>query len=217
MGVGRDIDGAGLASAILFAKEKFTLVESGTKWLSETPDTVSAVEGSNANYTFTYAVLRSKDGTEFMHINTQLGNDSAVRTAQARLLLDFIYKHSDKAIILTGDLNCVEGSAEFNTLVSEFMRHAAAIAKEKSLGTFTRKSISDTLLCYDKYMDISRMEVIQKRMDGAYASPNFAAYVEFRINYDGTEFEESGITSDDGLKWEPDREGEEYPPFIPFD
>ena len=216
IGVGRDADGTGLASAILYAKEKFTLVDSGTKWLSGTPDTVSAVEGSDANYTFTYAILKSTDGTEYMHINTQLGNTAEVRTAQARLLLDFIYQHSDKAIILTGDLNCIEGSTEFNSLVSEFMRHCAAISKKSSLGTFSKKNLSDTLLCYDKYMDISYMEVVYKRIDGEYASPSFAAYAEFSINYDGTEFEESGITSGGNLTWEPDREGEDYPPFIPF-
>lgn len=216
VGIGRDEGGTGLASAILYAKNKFTLVDSGTKWLSETPDTVSAVEGSDANYTFAYVVLRAADGTEYMHINTQLGANGAVRTAQARLLLDFIYENRDKAIILTGDLNCVEGSVEFNSLVCEFMRHAAAISEDVLLGSFTKKNISDTVLVYDKYMDVSYMEVAYKRIDGAYASTSYAAYVEFSIDYNGTEFTETGVTGD-GLVWYPDREGEGYPPFIPFE
>ena len=41
VGVGRDANGTGLATAILYAKEKLTVKDSATKWLSATPDEVS--------------------------------------------------------------------------------------------------------------------------------------------------------------------------------
>ena len=216
VGIGRDANGTGLATAILYAKSKLTLKDSGTRWLSDTPDTVSKPEAADANYTYTWAELERPGGECFILLNTQLGNNSAVRTAQARMLLDFMWANKDRAIVLTGDLNCVEGSEEFNTLLCEFMRHSAVIAAEKQLGTATANKLSDTVLVYDKFVDVTVMRIATERIDGMYASNSRAAYVEFTVDSNGTEYTESGITSGDQLNQVPDREGEEYEPFIPF-
>ncbi len=216
IGLGRDPEGTGLATAILYAKEKLTVKESATKWLSGTPDEVSKLDGADANYTYAYALFEDAKGTPVLHVNTQLGTSSAVRTAEAKMILEFMYAHKDTAILLTGDLNCTEGSEEFNALVCEFMRHSAAIATDKQLGSATAKQLSDTILVYDKYIDVLSMTVASKRIDGMYASSSNAAYIEYVVNYEGTDSTESGVTSNGQLTWEPDREGEEYPPFIPF-
>jgi len=217
IGIGRDTQGTGLSTAILYAKEKLTVKESATKWLSATPNEVSKLEGADANYTYAYALFERTDGTQLLHINTQLGSSSAIRTAQAKLLLDFMYANKDKAILLTGDLNCVEGSTEFNALVCEFMRHAAAITDNTELGGTTHRTLSDTILVYDKYIDVSYMEIASGRIDGAFASSSSAAYAEYVINYGGTDYTESGVTSNGQLTWEPDRDDEALPPYIPFD
>ena len=217
IGIGRDAEGTGLSAAILYAKEKLTVKESGTKWLSATPDEISKLEGADANYTYAYALFENAKGTPILHINTQLGTSSAVRTAEAKMILDFMYAHKDTAILLTGDLNATEGSEEFNALVCEFMRHAAAIATDKQLGSAMPNQLSDTVLVYDKYIDVLSMTVVSKRIDGAYASKSLAAYIEYSVNYEGTDSTDSGVTSGGKLTWEPDRDGETYPPFIPFD
>ena len=216
VGVGRDADGTGLASAILYAKEKLTLKESATKWLSATPDEVSKLDQADANYTYTWAKLERKDGESFILLNTQLGTNSVVRTAQARMLLEFMWANKDTAIVLTGDLNCTEGSEEMNTLLCEFMRHSAVIAEEKQLGSQSANKLSDTVLVYDKFIDVTVMKVAADRIDGMYASKSNAAYIEFLVDYNGTEYTESGITSNGQLNTVPDRDGEEYDPFIPF-
>jgi endonuclease/exonuclease/phosphatase family metal-dependent hydrolase len=217
VGIGRDAEGTGLSTAILYAKERVVLKESATKWLTSTPDQVSKLDGADANYTYTYALFEKNGGESFMLINTQLGATSAIRTEQAKLLLELMYENREKAIILTGDLNCVEGSEEFNALVCEFMRHAAAITGNAKLGSATHGQLSDTILVYDKYVDVSYMEVASKRIDGAFASSSFAAYAEYIINYNGTSYTESGVTSNGQLTWQPDRDGDELPPYIPFD
>ena len=217
VGVGRDAEGTGLATAILYAKDKLTVKESATKWLSETPDEVSRTDGADANYTYTYVLFERAEGTPLLHVNTQLGTSSTVRTAQAKMILEFMYAHKDTAIILTGDLNCTEGSEEFNALVCEFMRHSAAITADGQLGSYTHGNLSDTVLVYDEYIDVSYMEIASKRIDGAFASSSYAAYIEYTVDYNGTDFTETGVTSGGQLTWEPDRDGEEYPPFIPFD
>ena len=214
IGTGRDAQGTGLATAILYAKEKYTVKEQGTKWLSYTPDVSSKLGGADANYTYTYAVLENKDGTEFMVLNTQLGKTAAVRNEQAAMLLDFMYEYKDIPVIFTADMNCAEGSEAFNILVCEFMRHAAAICTIDKMGSFTHQNITDTLLVYDKYIDVSYMEVAHMRIDGAYASDSRAAYIEYTVDMAGTDYTESG-TSDDKLTVVPDRDGNGYLPVDP--
>ena len=64
------------ASAILYRKSKFNLIDSGTYWLSETPEKVnSKLEGSKYVRIMTYVVLeRKSDGVRFVHINTHLNS-----------------------------------------------------------------------------------------------------------------------------------------------
>ena len=114
-GVGEGRTPGGEASSIYYRKDTFDLVDSGTFWLSETPD----VQGSslpNANYPriCTWAHLRDKTtGFEYIHLNTHLdhnGNNSAadgraIRTAQVQVILEFIQTLPDLPMVLTGDFN----------------------------------------------------------------------------------------------------------------
>ena len=211
VGTGRDVNGTGLSTGILYAKDKLTLLDSGTRWMSYTPDVPSRLGGADANYTYTWAKFKNSKSQTFMVLNTQLGAAAAVRAEQASMLLDFMYENRDVAIVLSADLGCAEGSEPFNTLVCEFMRHSAAICADDRMGAFTHSNLTDTLLVYDKYIDVSYMEVAYNRIDGAYASDSRAAYIEYLIDMSGTDETESG-TSDDKLTVVPDRDGEGYLP-----
>lgn len=77
IGVGRltGLKLIGESTAIMFRKDKYKLVDSGTFWLSETPDKVS--KGWDAKYyrTCTWVVLENKEtGEQYAHINTHLDN-----------------------------------------------------------------------------------------------------------------------------------------------
>lgn len=214
VGTGRDAKGTGLSTGILYAKHKLTVVDSGTRWLSYTPDQVSKLGGADANYTYTWAKLKNNKGQTFITLNTQLGNTAAVRAEQASILLDVMYGMRDTAIIFTADMGCAEGSEPFNTLLCEFMRHSAAICASDKMGSFTQSNLTDTLLIYDKYIDVYYMEVAYSRIDGAFASDSRAAYIEYVIDMNGTSYTQSG-TSDDKLTVVPDRDGTGYDPLDP--
>ncbi len=107
-------------SCIFYRSDKFDLLDSGTFWLSATPDVVgSMVEGANYPRICTYVHLRDKaTGLEYIHMNTHLDHDGnneakdarAIRLAQATVMLqklhDLIVK-SGKNIpfVITGDFN----------------------------------------------------------------------------------------------------------------
>ena len=107
-GVGNSVSKTGEMNAIFYRNDKFTLVDSGTFWLSDTPEVAgSKVEGSSEPRTCTWARLKNKKtGKEFVHMNTHLDiNGSEVRLKQGRVLLEFIRDLGDVPLILTGDFN----------------------------------------------------------------------------------------------------------------
>ena len=89
-------------------------MDSGTQWLSDTPEQVSKYSDSTYYRIFTYALLeRKSDGKQFMHINTHLDNEAPHETKlkQATVITNFIKLYNkDVPIILTGDFNCNVGS-----------------------------------------------------------------------------------------------------------
>jgi endonuclease/exonuclease/phosphatase family metal-dependent hydrolase len=119
IGDGRDGNKRGERCSILYRKDKFDLVDSGTKWLSDTPDVSgSRLNGSEYIRIATYVVLKDKvSGQQFMHINTHLDTaSSTIRAAQAELAIELSPKHENIPVFFTGDFNCSFESEAYNTI-----------------------------------------------------------------------------------------------------
>ena len=126
VGDGRNADRGDEHSAILYLTAEFDCLESGTKWLSETPD-VPGSQHSTATSKYprimTYVHLsRKSDGKEFLHVNTHLDygttpEQEAVKVAQIEVLLGQIEKFADIPTVITGDFNATVGSPVYQTIV----------------------------------------------------------------------------------------------------
>ncbi|MBQ7378129.1 MAG: endonuclease/exonuclease/phosphatase family protein [Clostridia bacterium] len=133
--VGEPRTAGGEANPIYYRSDKYELIDSGTFWLSDTPDVVgSMIEGCNYARICTWVHLRDKvTGTEFVHLNTHLdhnGNNEAkvgrsIRTQQFTVILKFMQRFENIPMILTGDLNqaAVNSSGEkyavYKTMIGE--------------------------------------------------------------------------------------------------
>lgn len=114
-GFGEPRSTGGEANPIYYRKDKFDLLESGTFWLSETPDVAgSSFEKANYPRICTWGRFRDKaTGREFVHFNTHLdhnGNNNStdgntIRKEQIKVILRFSRRFGDTPIFLTGDLN----------------------------------------------------------------------------------------------------------------
>ena len=100
------------ASAILYRKSKFNLLDSGTYWLSETPEVVnSKLEGSKYVRIMTYVVLeRKSDGVKFVHVNTHLNTTPALNLRQVEIMVSLVNekvysKFGKLPTYYTGDFN----------------------------------------------------------------------------------------------------------------
>ena len=121
-GVGEGRTPGGEASSIYYRKDKFDLVNSGTFWLSETPDEAGTyLEASLYPRICTWAHLRDKvTGYEYIHVNTHLdhlgGSDGrSLRTAQTRVILEYLKSLPDVPMVMTGDFNQAKTNSEDST------------------------------------------------------------------------------------------------------
>ena len=110
VGVGRD-DGAekGEFMAVYYLRDRFELLDSGTFWLSETPDKVSRGWDGACNRTVTWVELKDrKSGKEFFYFNTHLDHKGkAAREEGVKLLIEKIHEIAGKKApaIVGGDFN----------------------------------------------------------------------------------------------------------------
>ena len=118
VGQGRDKGNQTEGNPIFYNKDKFELLEQGTKWLSPTPDVpYTKFENPSDGYkrTLTYVILKNKIvGNIYMHINTHLDYKVKInRLRQVKVIKDFIFRYTKMfPILLTGDFNSTKAKGD---------------------------------------------------------------------------------------------------------
>ena len=140
-------------SAVYYRNDKYNLLDSGTIWLSETPDKKYTKSfDSKHNRIATWAVLEDKEtGTQYTHINTHLDHVlESTRVEQSKVLLNKIDElRKNGTVICTGDFNTYE-TAEAYSVMTEKMTDTKLVAEN-----------SDTGITFHKY------GTIEEHKDGA--------------------------------------------------
>lgn len=137
IGVGRE-DGKekGEYSALWYKKDRFTLFDYGSFWLSETPQVAGSKGWDGAcERTASWAKLKDNaSGKQYFALNTHLDHVGVVaRRESVKLLLDKVNKLSDGLpVIVTGDFNAEPKSDVIKQIIdpstSEHLRDARSIS-----------------------------------------------------------------------------------------
>lgn len=121
VGVGRltGIKYIGEATAIMYRKDKYDLVDSGTFWLSETPDKVSVGWDAQHNRTCTWVILENKETHEqYAHINTHLDHKGELARTNGLALVLQKAESFDMPVVVTGDFNFPKSDPLYDQLVA---------------------------------------------------------------------------------------------------
>ncbi len=175
-----DTDGAE-ANAVYYLKDKYTLLDSETIWLSDTPDVFgSKYENSGCARIATWVMLKNNStGKIYIHINTHIDfQDDNVQVAQIKVLKAKIEELKAKGypVVCTGDFNAQEGSAAYNEMTT-FMNDTKYIAKKSDKGAtykdyglnaFATKPI-DFIFVSDG-VDVDTYKIIDERIKMMYLS-----------------------------------------------
>ena len=108
-------------SAVFYLKDKYTVLDSGTFWLSETPEVKYSVSYDSAcRRIASWAMLEDKEtGLRYTHINTHLDHVlESTRVGQAGVLLDYLKEFQEKGtVVITGDFNAYESESVYTEMV----------------------------------------------------------------------------------------------------
>ncbi len=190
VGVGRDTgdlsENCGEISAVLFRKDKYTLKDSGTFWLSETPDEVSRGWDGACNRICTYAVLENKEtGKTYAHVNTHLDHIGVFARKNGVDLVTRKALSFDVPTVLTGDFNFKKGTDLYTQLTATGLRDTQDLATDTMNGKTYHGynggedgTPIDFILVNDKVESVSRYKIVRDLINDWYTSDHYPIYAD---------------------------------------
>jgi len=174
---------------IYYLTEKFTPVDSGTIWLTETPDVMSITEGADHYRICTYVILRN-NLTQKKFIVTNIHTENGVtdkklkaRASQLNCFRQFLEKYEGMTRISVGDYNTEEGSQLYKKYMvdKDMVCDAKYVAKQTKIINHTYHGFDDNPKNYEMIdyclvspdVTVDRYEVIDMKVDGLYPSDHY--------------------------------------------
>ena len=179
VGNGRDGGSKGEHSAIFYSKERFELLESGTKWLTDTPDEISVVPGSAYRRICTYALLKDRlTGETICFVNTHLDYINAASYKQVKHLFKILLDCGleDYPIVLMGDMN-----AGSNTPDIKYMNQMGLTSANDLADDADGSPNIDFIMVSGECFDVSYARVCDETIKGIIPSDHPATYAEFKV------------------------------------
>lgn len=169
---------SGEASPVYYLKDKYELLDSGTFWISKTPDIPSRYPDAFFNRVCSYAVLKDREtGFIYAHFNTHLDHRGTYARMEAAAVIS---KKISKIcpgipVVLTGDLNEREDSVMYANFAECGFVNLRQIAEEK---------VNETVTTYHDYGDVDNEIIDYILTDPAYLV-EAVKYVTDDSCYDG--------------------------------
>lgn len=179
------------ASAVFYLKDKYELKDSGTIWLSDTPDEpYTKYEDSGCTRIATWATLESKDGGEvYTHINTHLDHVSdEARVLQTKVLNNKIaeLQQGGQPVVCTGDFNADEKSVVYDEMVT-LLSDSKYLAKNSDSGVtyhdygkYTEGEPIDFIFVPEG-TEVDTYKIIDEMVSGMFVSDHYGICVDLYI------------------------------------
>lgn len=177
------------AAPILWEKDKFVCLETGSFWLSDTPEKES--KGWDEKYDCyrmcSYVILKDKNsGESFTFMNTHYGFGDSCQTKSSKLIFDYSNKISDLPTFITGDFNMTPQSTGYKEITKYFTDVNTVTANFKG-ATFHgynpenhQTEHIDYCFINDKVTAVS-YKILDKTFDGKFPSDHYGLAIELNI------------------------------------
>lgn len=192
VGVARD-DGEneGEYSAIFYLKDKYDVIDSGTFWLSETPEKPSRGWDAACNRICTWVHLKNKEtGEEYVHMNAHFDHVGIqARKNSVDMIVERAKNYTGIPVVFTADMNVKEGSENYLQFTqSGYFYDTKAIAAD----TMNYCTYHDTKPQNHKddvidYVMVNNMfeafsyKVVTEGVDGEFVSDHYPIYADIRV------------------------------------
>ena len=147
---------------IFYRKDKFTLIDSGTRWLSETPEIkYTKVPDSTYERIFTFAVLEEKaTGERFVFINTHFDHLGG-QSDQACVMAAYISRFYDLPMLMSGDYNSSSMATRMIGYGYANSKNVAAV-KVNAVGTNSNGNEIDFIFTNGRGLTVTHYEVMNE-------------------------------------------------------
>ena len=176
-------------SAILYKKERFTVLKQDTFWLGPSPSQKgSRFTLSQFPRITTFALLCDREsGETFSFFNTHLDqNFSFIRNEQAQVLRDLVLRNQDGVFtVVTGDFNAIPDSEPLRIICSAGLKDTS----DNALGSTLRGKIGsaiqknrpiDHILISDRIESYS-LTKIDGKYSGNWISDHYPLMIEIKV------------------------------------
>lgn len=192
VGVGRDDgDNEGEYSAVFYLKDKYNVVESGTFWLSETPDEVSFGWDAACRRVCTWVVLENKaTGEKYVHLNSHFDHIGiSARKNSVDLIIEKAKEYTDLPVVFTADMNVRQGSDNYNQFVDSGILRDTKFDTSDTMDYCTyhdtkpekhTKDVIDYVMINDKF-DTVAYRVVTEGVDGRFVSDHYPIYADIVV------------------------------------
>lgn len=186
---GDDSEKTSEMNAVFWLKDKYTLIDNGTFWLSETPDKESRYEGAGCNRICSWVLLKNNEtNKQYLYMNTHLDNVSEeAQGFGAKVILSKEQKlaeqYPDAAVILSGDFNQTRGMSAHSE-VSAVLNDSLAAANENEIkGTYQEWGEQDNAEPIDFIFSSDAITAVDYQVlddiSNSYVSDHYGVYAEF--------------------------------------
>lgn len=192
VGVGRDNGKKkGEFSAVFYRRDLFKCKDSGTFWLSETPETPGLGWDANCIRVCTYALLENKEtGRQLAHFNTHLDHIGPVAQQKGAELVAKRSKalFSGVPAVFTGDFNVTPDSAPCRAVKDGGFVDARDVAAETDTGMtfhdFEREGFEGLVIDYVFVrgdVKVEKFAVVRDKIDGRLPSDHYPVYADIAL------------------------------------
>jgi len=173
---------------IFYNSDIYELVDKGSFWLSETPETMSKDWGSACYRICSYVILTEKNTrSDFVVFNTHLDHVSdEARIKGINVVLDKIAQFGGLPAVIMGDFNAEEGSETYEAVTENFLDAARALDSDlsgtyQSWGELPEGKRIDYFMVSTTGVDPESYRVIDVEHDGVYASDHNPIVLDIRL------------------------------------
>lgn len=177
--------------SILYNKDTLEVVESGSIWLTEQPESlkISVEWESTTERLAHYAVFRVKaSGAHYVHVNTHIGFDNkTIALEQAKVVRDYcesLHAKTGYPVVCTGDFNFDRTTDYYKAYVDGLMADTRDLAVESAEGTGTFNKLGaagypkahaiDQVMVSEGEWDVYTYAVDYRTFEGKFYSDHYA-------------------------------------------
>lgn len=174
---------------VFYRADRYTLLDEGSFWLSETPGEMSKDWDAACYRICSYVVLEEKaTGAQFAVFNTHLDHVSDLaRINGIHVVLDKMHEIGDLPAVLMGDMNATESSDTYKSATESFLdakyqtENAVTGATYQNWGEALQNDCIDYIFTSKTGFAVESFRVLSETQNGVYTSDHFPLVAQLRL------------------------------------